>query len=543
MIHGRVNKFGIAAAVFFCTLIVQASPKIEAMPGEFLIKVSDKKAFHNALSAGLFSSEKMQTVSKKQNIFLVKRNILEKSDFAISSLSKTPGVALVEPNYIYRINKLPDDPQFEDLWGLKNQAKNGGREGIDVGAEAAWDIQTGSENVVIAVIDTGLDYTHPDIAANAWTNQAEAEGQAGVDDDGNGYVDDIHGYDFVNEDGDPMDDHGHGTHVSGTIGAKGNDGKGIVGVNWDVRIVGVKFLSAGGSGTLANAVRAIDYATATGARVQSNSWGGGGYSELLKESIERANAKDILFVAAAGNESNNNDAAPTYPCTYDVANVLSVAAIDNSGALAYFSNYGRTKVHVAAPGVAVTSSVPKDTEESGYATWSGTSMATPHVSGIAGLLLAQDATLSAAALKEKIIASSRTLGTLRNKVVSAGVANAYYALSGESAPVDEEDPYNWEATDYSTESAHPYDNNITQDYTVTVDGASQISVYFEKFETERGYDLVEFIDAGGNVVARWSGYHNEEFSPVISGNTVTLRFKTDESVVGFGFQVTKVAYK
>lgn len=544
MVHGRTVKAFIAGAIALgVTGAMAATPNVESVPGEYLVKFRDTHSLRTKNVFKSFGAEKVRKVSAKQGIYLIKKNILERPESAKAALAAQPGVEIVEPNYIYRVSRVPNDPKFNELWGLKNSAQKGGREGIDVGAEQAWDVETGSKDVIIAVIDTGVDYTHPDLKENIWTNEAELNGEPGVDDDHNGYVDDIHGYDFVNKDGDPMDDHGHGSHCSGTIGAKGDDGSGIVGVNWNVRIMGVKFLSGDGSGTLEDAIKAIDYATSMGAQIESNSWGGGGFSELLKQSIERARDKNVLFVAAAGNEANDNDGSPSYPATYDLENVLSVAAIDSNGQLAYFSNYGKTTVHVAAPGVDVFSSVPTKTNPDGYETWSGTSMATPHVSGIAGLIKAHFPESTYADIKQRIMSSARTLGSLRNKVVSSGVANAYYALTGEVPPPDLEDPFNWSAQDYSVATEHPYKGNTNQQYVVKVDGASKVSVYFEKFDTERGYDTVEFKDGQGKTIGKWTGTHDGEFSPAANGDTITLIFKSDSTVNGFGFEVTKAAYK
>ncbi|MCB0350923.1 MAG: S8 family serine peptidase [Bdellovibrionales bacterium] len=543
MVHGRMFRVSAMLATILSVGIAQGSGMTEAVPGEFLVKVKKTSELNTKKTMSLFGATEVRLVSQPQNIYLIKKNILERPEFAMRSLQADSNFEIVEPNYIYRANLMPNDPKLTDLWGLSNFAQKGGKAGVDVGAEKAWDIQTGSRDVVVAVIDTGMDYTHPDLAANAWVNMAELNGVAGVDDDGNGYVDDIHGYDFANNDADPMDDHGHGTHCSGTIGAKGNDGKGIVGVSWDVRIMAIKFLTAEGSGTLENAIKSIDYATAMGAHIQSNSWGGGAFTQLLKEAIERARDKNVLFVAAAGNETNDNDANPSYPASYDLPNIVSVAALDNAGKLAYFSNYGRTSVHVAAPGVDITSSVPKKIKAEGYDTWSGTSMAAPHVSGIAALLKANDSHAGYKEIKSKIIDSARSLGTLRNKVASNGIANAYYALSGEVPPLDMEDPYNWTTTAASAESAHPYKNNAAESFVVTVPGAKQVSIYFERFETERGYDVVEFVDSTGKVVGKWSGNHNGEFAPTVNGDTVTINLKSDGNVNGFGFIVTKAAFK
>jgi len=552
MVHGRMSGSLLArlakyvaaiASIISFALSVGAAPKIESVPGEFLVKVKDAKVFTSKSVLSALNAEEVKPVLEKHNIFLVKRNILEKSDFSINSLAANEQVLLVEPNYIYRINKTPNDPMLGELWGLKNNAQKGGRAGIDISAEQAWDIQTGSREVIVAVIDTGIDHTHPDLKNNMWVNEAEKNGLPGVDDDGNGYVDDIYGYDFVNNDGNPMDDHGHGTHCAGTIGAEGDDGAGIVGVAWHVRLMGIKFLSAGGSGTLANAIKSIDYATKMGAHIQSNSWGGGGFTQLLKEAIERSRDKNALFVAAAGNESNDNDAHPSYPATYDVDNIVSVAALDNSGQLAYFSSYGKKTVHVAAPGVDVTSSVPYTTNRSGYDTWSGTSMATPHVAGAAALLVSQNPNITYAEMKTRIMSGARVMASLRNKVASAGLLNAYYTLTGETAPPDTEDPYNWATTAQDFATPTPYPLNYEVEFVVKVEGATQIAVFFEKFDTERGYDYVVFKDSNGVQIGKWSGKHNEEFSPVAQGDTIVISFKSDETVNGPGFKITKAAYR
>ncbi|MEK6984396.1 MAG: S8 family peptidase [Nanoarchaeota archaeon] len=230
----------------------------------------------------------------------------------IRELSNNPAVEYAEPNYIVRINAVPNDPNFGLLYGLHNTGQTGGTVDADIDAPEAWDIQTGSNNVVVAVIDTGVDYSHSDLSANMWANAGEIPNN-GLDDDSNGYIDDFRGWDFVNIDNNPMDDNGHGTHVSGTIGAIGDNGFGVAGVNWRVKIMPLKFLDAGGFGSSADAVLAIQYATLMGANIMSNSWGGGGYSQTLKNAISAANDAGILFVAAAGNSNNNNDINPIYP--------------------------------------------------------------------------------------------------------------------------------------------------------------------------------------------------------------------------------------
>ena len=241
-----------------------------------------------------------------------------------------PNVLYAEPNYILQITQVPSDPRLADMWGLENTGQTAGTIDADIDAAAAWDVTTGSRSTVVAVIDTGVDYTHPDLATNIWVNADEIAGD-GVDNDNNGYTDDVHGYDFINRDGDPMDDQGHGTHVAGTVGAAGDNGLGVTGVNWNVQLMALKFLGADGSGTTADAIEAIYYARDNGADVINASWGGDPYSQALYDAIAAARDADQIFVAAAGNGNAfgigiNNDESPFYPSGYDLENVLAVAA-------------------------------------------------------------------------------------------------------------------------------------------------------------------------------------------------------------------------
>lgn len=276
----------------------------------------------------------------------------------ISSLS---GVDFVEPDQIISIDT--NDEFYDLLWGMNNTGQTGGTSDADIDAPEAWAISTGSSAVVVGVIDTGIDYLHPDLVSNIWHNVPEMNGQAGVDDDGNGYVDDFYGIDTVNNDSDPVDDNGHGTHVSGTIGATGNNEIGVVGVNHSVQIAGCKFLDASGGGYTSAAIECIDYFTSLkmagiNVVVTNNSWGGGGFSDLLKESIDYAGEQGIVFAAAAGNDSSNNDSSPHYPSSYDSPSIIAVASTDHSDSLSWFSNYGVSSVDLAAPGSDILSTTP-----------------------------------------------------------------------------------------------------------------------------------------------------------------------------------------
>lgn len=350
--------------------------------------------------------------------------------------ASAPGIVSVEPDFVLAPTLVPNDPSLSQLWGLSNSGQSGGVADADIDAPEAWRVTTGSRSVVIAVIDSGVDVNHPDLAANIWRNPGEIPGN-GVDDDGNGFVDDVSGWDFVARDNTPEDGNGHGTHVAGTIGAVGNNGRGIVGVNWEVSILPLKFLDDSGSGSTSAAIAAINYATAlrtAGVNVvaSNNSWGGGGYSSALNTAIARHNDAGIMFIAAAGNEAANNDSIPSYPANYDLPNVISVAALDRSDRLASFSNYGRTSVDLGAPGVSIYSTTPGN----GYSTYSGTSMAAPHVAGVVGLLAAANPQATVAEMRAAILDTVVPVAALGSgRTVTGGRLNAAAALE-RIAPVN-----------------------------------------------------------------------------------------------------------
>ncbi|MBE0368985.1 S8 family serine peptidase [Pseudoalteromonas aurantia] len=346
----------------------------------------------------------------------------------IKALSEHEAVQYVEPNYRLTIQGTPDDPKFSELWGLHNTGQTGGTADADIDAVEAWDISVGSRDVVVGVIDTGVDHTHPDLTANMWINPNEIAGD-GIDNDNNGYIDDMHGINAITDVGDPMDDQGHGTHVSGTIGAVGNDGVGVVGVNQQVSIVGCKFLDASGSGSSANAIKCIDYLVGlrnagVDVRVSNNSWGGGGFSQAMSDALTSSEEAGILFVAAAGNSAVDNDTNPHYPSSYEHASILSIASTTHTDAMSSFSQWGLTSVDLGAPGSAIVSTVPGG----GYDSYSGTSMATPHVAGAAALALSVNPDLTTAELKELLMNSGDDNAALNGKTVSGKRLNVATAL-------------------------------------------------------------------------------------------------------------------
>jgi subtilisin family serine protease len=343
---------------------------------------------------------------------------------AVTRYSDSDAVEFIEPNYIVSAEEVPNDPRFPDLWGLQNTGQTGGIAGADISAVSAWDVFTGSPNVVVGIIDTGVDYLHPDLASNIYVNVNEIPSN-GIDDDHNGFIDDVHGWDFRNNDNDPMDDAGHGTHVAGTIGAVGNNGIGVAGVNWKVRIMPLKFLGADGFGTTADAVSCVEYATMMGVRLTSNSWGGGGFSEALRQAIADAGAAGILFVAAAGNSGTDNDLVPHYPSSYGEPNIVAVAATDDHDRLAGFSCFGATSVDLAAPGVHILSTIPGGS----YAYLDGTSMATPHVSGTLALIFGRFPAVSGADAVRLLFAGVDPIPSLAGKMVTGGRLNAFNVLA------------------------------------------------------------------------------------------------------------------
>ena len=337
---------------------------------------------------------------------------------AVARYRHHPLVEYVEPNVEVGIEAIPDDPLFPQLYGLMNSGQSGGTAGADIAAPAAWDLFTGDSDLRVGVVDSGVDYLHPDLAANVWTNPGEIPGN-GVDDDRNGYVDDVHGYDFFNHDGDPLDDNGHGTHVAGTLGAVGNNGIGVVGVAWRARIVALKFLGSTGTGPVSGAIEALEYMVRNGIRLSNHSWSGP-FSQALLDAIEAAGASGHLCVVAAGNTSSDLEAYPTYPAAYDTPYRITVAASTRDDALASFSNFGATHVDLAAPGADILSTRP----DGAYAFESGTSMAAPYVTGAIALLLGRFPALSTLEARQKLLQAVDPKPAFTHTTRSGGRLNA-----------------------------------------------------------------------------------------------------------------------
>lgn len=402
----------LKSALLGAVLITQT-----ATAAEYLVKLKDGAKFTN----------KSVNVTSEFGVIQGQFVVIDSDAKTAQLIKNDAAVDYIEPNYTYHISAVKD-ADYEKQWGLNNTGRNSGtiftpgKKGVDINAEKAWKISKGDRAIKIAVIDTGVDYNHEDLKANIMVNEAELNGVPGVDDDGNGYIDDTYGYDFANMDNDPMDGHGHGTHCAGVIGAVHNK-IGIAGVMAKVQILPIQFLKASGGGTLEGALKSIDYAIKRGVDIMSNSWGGRGQSQALEEAIAVAENAGILFVAAAGNENSDNDKVAVLPASIRLDNIVSVGAMDGKGKKASFSNYGKQTVHVFAPGVGIYSTVAKNK----YKKMSGTSMACPHVSGVAGLILANEPNLTYKELKARLMQNTHSGDNLSRYSIS-GYVDAYSAM-------------------------------------------------------------------------------------------------------------------
>jgi thermitase len=409
-------------------------------PGQILVKVED-----NAPADALASLNRRNHASTKEKIPDTRVSVVDLPDDlsvtqAVGRYEASPSVEYAEPDYLLYPQVTPNDPDYSRMYNLDNRGQYDGTFDADIDAPQAWNRTKGSAETAVAIIDTGIDIRHPDLNDNIWTNPDEVPGND-EDDDRNGYVDDVHGWDFVNEDASVFDGpgDGHGTHVAGTIAAEGNNGVGVTGINWQIEIMPLKFLGAGGR--VSDAVEALNYAIAEGAKISNNSYGyydncGGCYAQTLRDAIERADKAGHLFVAAAGNgggdyTGDDNGVNPFYPASYDSPNIISVAATNQKDTLASFSNYGSASVDLGAPGTSILSTFP----DNSYGYGEGTSMATPHVAGAAALVMSRYPLLGDEAIKDLILRSVEKKSALRGKVASGGRLSVAKALGVNTPPV------------------------------------------------------------------------------------------------------------
>lgn len=366
---------------------------------------------------------------------------------SLQQLKASGQILAYEIDQSFQVSTSPNDPYYTQQWGLKHTGQYTGISSMDIQAEAAWDLVSVSDGIA-GVIDTGIDYGHEDLVDNIWQNLAEdADGDGkvleylngqwqldpgdldGIDADGNGYIDDLVGWDFVNDDNNPMDENGHGTHVAGIIGATGNNGIGITGVAWTTQLMALKAFGANGSGRLSHILEALAYSRQMGVDLTNNSWGGGGFSQFLYDAIQEGQTAEQLFITAAGNNGFSSHTGLVYPAAYDLDNIISVAALDIDGALAYFSNYSAQHVDLAAPGWKIMSCLPGNV----YGAKTGTSMATGFVSGAVQLLKANNPTLNIVQLKHLLLDHITPTPSLIGKCQSGGGLNLFHALSGSAA--------------------------------------------------------------------------------------------------------------
>jgi subtilisin family serine protease len=447
--YPSISRFGFLVA--FAAMLGLAAPlfgqqKAKYVDNEVLIKFKSEVSASSVQS--VLSDANLQSVETLQPFGVYRCQIRgsESVEEAVEMCRKDERVAYAEPNYLYTIpsvtrepvRQTPNDSRWDQLYGMRK-----------IDAPEAWDKNTGSNTIIVGIIDTGVDDRHPDLKDNMWRNPGESgDGKEsnGIDDDGNGFVDDVFGWDFVGNDKSPRDANGHGTHVAGTVGAVGNNNRGVAGVVWNVRLMALRFLDSNGSGSTTDAVKCIRYAADNGAHITSNSWGGGGFSSALKEAIEYARDKGSLFVAAAGNDGQNTDTFDNYPSNYNVENVVSVAASDRDDRLASFSNFGQKTVDLAAPGVDIVSAQPGNN----YQFLSGTSMATPHVSGAAALVMSEFTGLTYRQVMIRLMGTVDRKSEFGSRTGSGGRLNVNKALGTNPVialvtrlqnTLDEEGPY------------------------------------------------------------------------------------------------------
>ncbi|OWU65771.1 MAG: peptidase S8 [Armatimonadetes bacterium Cent15-Ar3] len=407
------------------------------VPGEIIVKFRESTSAKSrlALTKRLGSMTAIPlaapslTATSADNTMLVRISGDVKT--TVDDLKANGDIEYAEPNWVYRTQVVSNDTYYTNgnLWGMYGAATPLFKNQFGSNAAAAWNAnKTGSATVYVGIIDEGVMFNHADLSANFWLNPYDPVD--GVDNDGNGFKDDTRGWDFAANDNSVYDGttDDHGTHVAGTIGGKGGNGAGVAGVVWNVKLISAKFLGASG-GTTANAIKAIDYITDLKVRhglnivATNNSWGGGGFSQALSDAISRANNAGILFIAAAGNNGTNNDTIANYPSNYNLPNVIAVGALTSTGARASFSNYGKTQVDLFAPGNAIVSSVPGTGNTSSYASYSGTSMATPHVTGAAALYKSINPTATAAQIKAAIFAQATPTTSVSTLCVTGGRLN------------------------------------------------------------------------------------------------------------------------
>ena len=478
------------------------------------------------------------TKSKVMGLIALRQFVLSLSLPALVLMS-LPALAFIPLQF-----QKPNNPHFHQQWALHNPST-----GIDINIFPLWwEVPKTQTPIRIAVIDTGFVPT-ADLGDNIFINWTERRGLAQVDDDLNGYVDDIYGVNMLRPQQVPIDDSGHGSHVIGIIAAQGNNGLGIAGVAQNVEIIPIKYLDSKNYGLLKHAAEGIHYAIDQGARIINASWGTGSLwggesssPKELDEALARAERKGVLIVAGAGNDRLNNDTNPFYPASSPFNNIISVAAINRHGELwrdqdsRFGSNYGPNSVHIAAPGDEILSY----NSQGDLVYDRGTSMAAPHVAGVAALILSREPELKATDIKERLMNTARPLASLRDRVVSGGMVSAYHAVHNILPEPDPNDPFNWRSVPWEARTLSPYPRNYRERFEFHVPGAQRLAVHFASFSMARSAP-VNVLDGQGRQVAVMTGSYSNKFSPVVEGDTLILDMDFEFAVSLRGFVVDKVA--
>jgi subtilisin family serine protease len=472
-------------------------------------------------------------------------------NYVIQQLRLDPRVQFAEPNYAVQMvgsenGALPNDANFESQWNLQNRAqpdadKNAGVTGADIHVVPVWNAGvTGNKNVLVATIDSGLDWNHPELAPNLYENPGEAGAKSanGLDDDGNGFIDDVHGFNTLDHNNQTVDDNGHGSHVAGIIGAAGNNAQGVTGINWQVSMLPVKALNAMGAGTLQSVVEGLNYAIKMKAQIINNSWVMSQKSDILEEVMRETEKQGILMVSAAGNSFVNLDGFNLYPASFQFSNTVSVAATNNRDRTWLLSDTGPKTVDVAAPGENILSTFKRGQ----YKVSSGTSMASPQVAGIAALLKSAHPEWDYKELKKRIIESCVPLVDLRHKVKCQGRVDAWNALQGIKPPNPFIQDRAFQSEPYVAESAHPYGEKLNQYFEIKRPGAKYIRVHLATVELEWDRDHMYLEDPQGNVVEEINGPCSGYSTDYVAGDTLKLRLKTDSSRGFYGFKVDAIEY-
>lgn len=499
-----------------------------------LTKAPSKTSWKNLL-APIKDFELLSTFGPRERYALVRSKGKSRTKFPKDIIS-------LQRNYTYEALEK-NDPDFNQSWGLMNEGQNisilgAGLKGVDVGAVKAWQLGQGSKLGVIAILDSGIDLQHPDLQNNLWLNKLELDPNA-LDDDHNGFINDLNGWNFVDNTAVVQDDNNHGTAVAGVIAADAKNGKGSRGLIENTQLMIVKILDQNGTGTTERAVRGIEYAVNNGAQVINASWGGTLFDQVLFDTIQWANDKGVLFVCAAGNEPKDNDTddKPIYPASFHIANIVSVAAHDSKGEMASFSSYGKKSVHLAAPGVAIYTPVRE-----GYRFVDGTSFAAPFVAAASSLLKSFEPNLSPSQLRERLIRNAVPMDYYtKEKLVSGGRLDVFLLLKNIVTPSISA-PAEWKRFPKTFESQHPYLNDTHQVFEITQPDAKYLRVHFVKMDLEKGYDKIYLKDRQGKTAITYTGSSEEFWSADVLGDFLKIELETDFSNSKWGFAVDSVEY-